>query len=103
MKHKEIFYTGPYIEYVAYYTKHKLLIFRNGNMIAKYWKQVLSKWLLIFVLLVLVTPECVDKELLGPSNVLPMARRKRRRADCRTCGFTAYDQVNFVNVYFRQC
>jgi len=64
------------------------------------WKKLIcwlfGKWLIIFMLSVLIHPEVLD-EVPGPSNIDTTVPRKRRRlvASCRNCGFQADHEVHF--------
>ena len=58
------------------------------------WKWMRSKWLLVFVVSVLVLPELL-KDTAGPSNSETGNVRKRRKivAQCRRCDFRAETEV----------
>ena len=64
----------------------------------RYW--LLSKWLLLFILTVLVNPGLLQ-DLAGPSNEDCLNSRTRRTvASCRECNFKAYSEVREM-IYYR--
>ena len=58
------------------------------------WKWMRSKWLLLFVVSVLVLPELL-RDTAGPANSENSNARKRRKmvAQCRRCDFRAETEV----------
>ena len=60
------------------------------------WKKLIcwlfGKWLIIFMLSVLVHPEVLD-EVPGPFNTETRPKRRRVVAQCKTCGFKVDTEV----------
>ena len=61
-------------------------------VMGKYW--LLSKWLLLFILTILVNPGLLKNDMPGPSNEECLNSRTRRTvAVCKNCNFKAYTEV----------